>query len=130
MTYDPGPLMNPMDFRRTENLLTEYVRRKQAGIPMAKRLVPPVSQMIKAIKNSTVRRHVEFAQLNAKLSVLKTDVDRQTAARAKREREALAKSIAHTQALITSNPGRKPTAYVVEIKRQLEDLLARLGAGS
>jgi hypothetical protein len=130
MSHDPGPLMSPDDFQKTENLLAEFVRRKQAGIPLSKRLQPPVSPLLKAvqnIQNSMVRRHVEFAKLNAKLAAVKSDVDRQTAARAGREREALAKSIAQTQALIKSNPDRKPLAYVAEIQRQLDAMVARLG---
>jgi hypothetical protein len=120
-------MMSPREFRWIESLTAEYVRRKRAGIPLTKRLPPPVSPLLKALQSSTSRRLVEFAQINAKLAAMKSDVDRQAAARAERERAALAKSIAQTQALIKSNPDRKPTAYVAEIQRQFEALVTRLG---
>lgn len=125
--YDAGPLMSPEEFHKTEHLLAEYVRRKQAGIPLTKRIPPHTETVLKSFQNSTIRRHVEFAQITEQLAGMKREADRRQAARTERERKVLAKAIATTQALIKANPDRKGLAYIASIQRRLDEVAARFG---
>lgn len=115
-SYDPGPLMSPREHREIENLLVNYVYRRDHGIPMAKRLPPPESPLLKAVRVNAAKWRKGFAPVARQIEEMSAEARRLAVERQERERAVLAKAIADTREMLARNPERRSASWLAAME--------------